>query len=145
MAELPLGLSRSVDRIQVVWSLQVCVRGPTIFQGYYKDEAQSREAIDNDGWLHTGDIGLWLPGGRLKIIDRKKNIFKLAQVSLASCSCCSSAQCWLGLAPEQAFAAVPGDPQPVLQLKQHDLGAGGTLLSANGMPSPSTPCLQPQC
>lgn len=46
---------------------------------YLKNEAATQDTIDKAGWLHTGDVGMWLPGGRLKIIDRKKNIFKLAQ------------------------------------------------------------------
>ncbi|XP_076126030.1 long-chain-fatty-acid--CoA ligase 1 [Alosa pseudoharengus] len=58
---------------------EICIRGHSVFRGYLRDEARTAETLDTDGWLHSGDVGQWLPNGTLRIIDRKKHIFKLSQ------------------------------------------------------------------
>ena len=58
---------------------EVCYRGTNVTQGYFKDPLRTKDAIDSEGWLHTGDVGQFFKGGRLKIIDRISNCFKLQQ------------------------------------------------------------------
>ncbi len=54
---------------------EVLVRGYSVMQGYLDDPAATAEAIDADGWLHTGDLGTFDDAGRLRIVGRKKDMF----------------------------------------------------------------------
>jgi long-chain acyl-CoA synthetase len=66
-----------IDGIQVKLADdgEICVAGPSVMEGYYKRPDLTAEAVI-DGWLHTGDIGVWDEGKFLKITDRKKELFK---------------------------------------------------------------------
>jgi long-chain acyl-CoA synthetase len=62
-------------QVRIAADGEILARGENIMKGYLHDSDFTREAIDAEGWLHTGDIGKFTKGGYLKITDRKKNIF----------------------------------------------------------------------
>ncbi|KAI5959270.1 FAA4 [Candida pseudojiufengensis] len=55
---------------------EILLKGASVVKEYYKNDKETKEAFDDEGWFHTGDIGEWQSNGALKIIDRKKNLVK---------------------------------------------------------------------
>lgn len=58
---------------------ELCIKGYNVSSGYYKNDEASKASFDEEGFFRTGDIAVLLPNYEVKIIDRKKNIFKLSQ------------------------------------------------------------------
>ena len=69
------GLPMGGVELRIADDGEVLMRGFTVMQGYLDDPAATAEAIDEDGWLHTGDLGAIDETGRLRIVGRKKDMF----------------------------------------------------------------------
>ena len=69
------GLPCEDIEVRVADDGEVLVRGYGVMQGYLDDPVATAEAIDPDGWLHTGDLGSFTESGRLRIVGRKKDMF----------------------------------------------------------------------
>jgi acyl-CoA synthetase (AMP-forming)/AMP-acid ligase II len=86
---------------------EVLLRGYHVMKGYFEDEAATREAIDAEGWLHTGDVGVLDERGYLRITDRLKDMFIVGGFN------CYPAEIEQALAAHPAIAqvAVVGVPE----------------------------------
>ena len=72
-----VGLSVKYVEVKLAEDGEILAKGPNVMSGYYKNPEETNKTII-DGWLHTGDIGVLEEGRFVKIIDRKKEMFKIS-------------------------------------------------------------------
>lgn len=85
---------------------EILVQGPMVFAGYDGDEAATAEALDADGWLHTGDVGVLDTDGRLTVLDRRDDLFVSGGENIYP----AQAEAALAASPLVADVAVAGRP-----------------------------------
>lgn len=104
-----VGLALPGTELAIFPDGEVCCRGGHVFQGYLNDPEKTAEAIDADGWLHSGDIGEIDDEGYLRIVDRKKELIITAGGKNISPANLEAA---LKMIPLVAQAAAIGDNRP---------------------------------
>ncbi|KAF4532196.1 hypothetical protein B566_EDAN002258 [Ephemera danica] len=88
---------------------ELLLRGPSIMLGYVSNEKATREALDSDGWLHTGDLGFYDKGGYFFLVDRIKEMIKYHAHQVSP----SELEAVLCAIPGVEEAAVVGKADPV--------------------------------
>ncbi|MEU6984626.1 FadD3 family acyl-CoA ligase [Streptomyces sp. NPDC046324] len=89
---------------------EVLVRGHNVMSGYFEDAEETARAVDADGWLHTGDVGVLDEAGNLRITDRIKDMFIVGGFNAYP----AEIEQLMGLHPDIADVAVIGVPDPRL-------------------------------
>ncbi|CAN7998494.1 unnamed protein product [Ixodes hexagonus] len=88
---------------------ELCVRTPSVIRGYFTKGQRPLPAADNDGWIHTGDLGYYNDDGSFQFVERLKNIIKCFDYNVAPCEI----EAVLLKHPNVAEAVVIGTPHSV--------------------------------
>jgi len=87
---------------------EICVRGPLVMQGYYNKPEETKKAIDSDGYMHTGDVGIMDEEGYIRIVDRTKDMIIVGGYKVFS----SKVEDTLMKHPAIGMIALIGEPNP---------------------------------
>jgi len=126
-----VGKPTASTRLRVSAAGEILISSPTVFLGYYKDPEATAQALD-DGWLHTGDAGALEADGHLVVIDRLKDVLRLADGSRFSPALIENK---LKFSPYVREAVVVGEERPfVVALIQIDMGTVGSWVETRRVP-----------
>ncbi|CAA7262325.1 unnamed protein product [Cyclocybe aegerita] len=123
---------------------EVCIRGPSVVTGYYKrpDLNADESIFTKDGWFRTGDVGQWNPDGTLSLIDRIKNLIKLATGEYIALERLESIYKACNLVANVCVHASPDAKQPMAIIIPHEIHLRN-YLSSKGLDA--TPSLADLC